>query len=668
MLENILKSLVIVFGASALVVLALNRFRIPSLVGFLLAGIVIGPSGFHLVTDTGAIEILAEIGVVLLLFSVGLEFSTASLISLKRSVILGGGAQMALTIALVAFLAHPFMNHHPARSILFGFLLALSSTAIVFKLLSMRGELEAPYGRMMVGILIFQDLCVVPLMLVTQTLGSGSMDLWDTILKFMKGGLFLGFYLLLARWGLPLLLHRVIHTKSRELFMITIFFVCLGTALFTSWIGLSLALGAFLAGLLLAESEYSHQIASDLLPLKDAFMSLFFISIGMLLNLDITARHAGSVLLLSAAIIAIKSLTGSLSSLITGSTLRTSIQVGLGLSQVGEFSFVLASAARTSGLLSAELYQLFLSASIATMLLSPFLFQAAPRITSWIVRKKIMQRLLRMRSDVPRELKKKQGHVVIIGFGLNGHNLARVLREAQIPYVVLDGNSEIVRKMRKKGEPIYFGDGNSPDQLKRLGIAGARLMVIAISDAASSRRIVSIARNANPDLHIIVRTRYLAEVADLKSLGASEVIPEEFETSIEIFSRVLYHYRFPENAIVDMAEKIRRDNYQALRSVEVGQCRIFDAGECLQKIDMDAYRIPPGSFAAEKSLQELDIRKRAGVTVLAVRRNSELIQNPLPDFKLQEADVIFYTGDLESMEGAWFFFKDGDSFPPRAGQ
>lgn len=664
MVENILKSLVIVFGVSALVVLVLNRLRIPSLVGFLLAGILIGPSGFHLVTDTNAIEALAEIGVILLLFTVGLEFSTASLISLKRSVLLGGGAQMLLTILLVSFLALPFLNHQPAPSILFGFLIALSSTAIVFKLLSMKGELDAPSGRLMVGILIFQDFCVVPLMLVTQALGSGGVDFWGTILKLGKGALILGLYLLVARWGLPALLHRVIHTKSRELFMITIFFLCLGTALLTSEIGLSLALGAFLAGLLLAESEYSHQIASDLLPLKDAFMSLFFISVGMLLDLSITTRYAGAVTAISLAIILVKTFTGSLSALITGSTLRTSIHVGLGLSQVGEFSFVLASAARASGLLSPEMYQLFLSASIVTMLLSPLLFQAAPLITTWVVRKKIIQRFLRMRSDIPQELKKRQGHVLIIGFGLNGNNLARVLKEANLSYAVLDGNSEIVRKMRKKGEPIYFGDGNSPDQLKRLGIGRARVLVIAISDPASTRRIVSIARSANPDLHIIVRTRYLAEVADLKSLGANEVIPEEFETSIEIFSRVLYHYRYPENAILEMVEKIRMDNYRALRFVEVGQCRIFDASECLQKIDMDAYRIPPGSFVAGKSLLELDIRKKAGVTVLAVRRGSELIQNPSPDFQLQEGDVLFYTGDPESMEGAWAYFKEGDSSLP----
>ncbi|MEW6675262.1 MAG: monovalent cation:proton antiporter-2 (CPA2) family protein [Nitrospirota bacterium] len=565
---DFLKSLVVIFGVSALVVFLLHRLKIPSLVGFLIAGIIIGPHGLGMVKDVHAVELLAEIGVILLLFTIGIEFSMAKLIRMKKAVIGGGGIQVLLTILLSAITAY-LTTENINKSVFFGFLIALSSTAIVLKTLTESGEVDSPHGRMMVGILIFQDLCVVPLMLLIPVLSGESINIMDIAIKMGKAILIIAIVLLSARWIVPGLLHQVVHTRSRELFIITIILLCLGIALLTSRFGLSLAPGAFLAGLIISESEYAHQATSDILPFKDSFIGLFFVSVGMLMNIGYMSDNCLRIAMAVTLIFGLKIITGMFSALIIRSPLRTAIHTGLGLAQIGEFSFVLAIAGKATGIITEDFYQVFLSSSAVTMTMTPFVLKAAPSVSGWIASRHLLKRVDRLkkleREGFPR---KRHGHVIIIGFGLNGRNLAKVLKEAEIPYVVLEMNSDTVREMKKKGEPIYYGDGTGKEILHKLSIEKARLLVIAISDPVSTRRIVSIARHENPNIYIIVRTRYVAEVDDLRALGANEVIPEEFETSIEIFSRVLHQYHFPNNVILDMVDKIRSDSYTALRSVE----------------------------------------------------------------------------------------------------
>jgi CPA2 family monovalent cation:H+ antiporter-2 len=347
-----------------------------------------------------------------------------------------------------------------------------------------------------------------------------------------------------ARWLVPNLLHQIVRTRSRELFVITIILLCLGTALLTSKLGLSLALGAFLAGLIISESEYAYQAISDILPFKDSFNGLFFISVGMLMNLGFLAKNPTTILSVVIIILLLKAFTAFLSVHLLGHPIRVSLQTGLHLAQIGEFSFVLAVAGKFAGLITENLYQLFLSASVLTMILTPFILRASPGISIWMSSKKLLERLDRMRRKAEKEgfPLRREGHVIIVGFGLNGKNLAEVLKETSVPYAVLQINNDTVIQMKKKGEPIFYGDGTSPEILHKLGMTTARMLVVAISDPASTRRIVQVARRGNPRLHILVRTRYAAEVEDLLKLGANEVIPEEFETSIEIFAKVLHHY------------------------------------------------------------------------------------------------------------------------------
>ncbi len=653
----LLSSLVIIFGVSALVVFVLHRVKIPSIVGFLISGVIVGPYGIGLIRDTHAVEMMAEVGVILLLFTIGIEFSMAKLARIRKAVMIGGGAQVLLTIVLAA-LAFSLATGDARKAVFWGFLIALSSTAVILKILADKGETDSPHGRVMVGILIFQDLCVVPLMLLIPSLSGESTEVAVVALKMGKALLIIAAVLLSARWLVPELLHQIVSTRSRELFITTIILLCLGIALITSRFGLSLALGAFLAGLIVSESEYAHQATSDILPFKESFIGLFFVSVGMLMNIGEMIDHVVAVLLSVLLIISLKTITGSLSALLAGASLRTALHTGLGLAQIGEFSFVLAVAGRESGLISEMFYQIFLSSSVLSMMISPMMLHIAPSVSGWIMSRTFMTRLNRMRGvsgaeELPGAM---QDHIIIVGFGLNGRNLARVLREVGIPYVVLEMNNDTVRQMKKKGEPVYYGDGTSPEILHHMGMERARLLVVAISDPASTRRIVAAARHQNREIYIIVRTKYLAEVDDLTALGADEVIPEEFETSIEIFARVLNRYRFPRNVIMDMAERIRSNSYTALRSIDLPRRHIFSENALLPEIELDGISVPENSPIAGRSIADLEIRKKTGVTIIAVRRGNAVTTNPDPLFRFQEGDIVLFTGDIESMNKAFVYF------------
>lgn len=655
---DILTSLVIIFGASAVVVFLLQRLRIPSIVGFLIAGTLIGPHGIGIVKDSHSVEIMAEIGVILLLFTIGIEFSMARLMRMRKAVIGAGGAQVALTIALSGLAAYG-VTGSIQRSLFFGFLTALSSTAIVLKMLAEKGEIDSPHGRIMTGVLIFQDLCVVPFMLFTPSLSGGEVNPGDLLMTMGKAVVIIAAILLSAKWIVPNLLHQVVHTRSRELFITAVILLCLGTALLTSRFGLSLALGAFLAGLVISESEYAHQAASDILPFKDSFIGLFFVSVGMLMDIGYVTGNVLKVTVAVGALFSLKIVTGMLSALVIGSPLRTSLHAGLGLAQIGEFSFVLAISGKAAGIINEDFYQIFLSSSVVTMMMTPFILNAAPSVSAWITSRRLLKKAGRLRKASEGEgfPHRRQGHVIIIGFGLNGRNLAKVLKETEIPYVVLEMNSDTVREMKRKGEPIYYGDGTSAEILHKLSIARAKMLVVAISDPVSTRRIVAAARRENPELYLIVRTRYVAEVDDLKVLGANEVIPEEFETSVEIFSRVLQQYRFPANLILEMVDRIRSGSYTALRNIEFQKRHLFEKCEWLPEVEIDGYRVPEGSQLAGQSIGELQIRKKTGATVIAVRRGPEVFTSPEPGFRFRQGDIILFTGETRGMEKALSYFR-----------
>ena len=568
---DFLRDLVVLFGASIVVVYGFNRLRLPAVVGFLVAGALLGPYGLDVVDDVARVEVFAEVGVVLLLFTIGVEFSLGQLRSL-RTVAGAGLLQIGSAIVLSALAAIAFglpLN----QGVFWGFLAAMSSTAVVLKMVTERGETNSPHGRLIIGILIVQDLAVVPMMVVTPVLGGlGEAGLLTVVWSVAKAILAVLLILVAAWYLVPRLLVEVVRSRSRELFVITIILVCLGIAWLSSLAGLSLALGAFIAGLIISESEYSHQAMAEILPFRDSFNSLFFISIGMLLDLRVLLAHPVLVMGLVVALVSGKMVTTVGAAVVTGYSWRAAVLTSIALAQIGEFSFILAKVGRSLGLLPGESFQVFLTVSVLTLLLTPFLLQASPRLARRAEALQRLRRWLPERQTDPHEIPSRhlRDHTIVVGYGVNGRNLVQVLREIEIPFVVVDVDGETVRQEQKKGIPIVFGDITHPQVLRRLGIQDARALVLAISDPIATRRAVTVARQLSPAIHIIARTRYLREIEDLRVTGADQVVPEEFETSIEIFSLVLQHYRMPARVIAEKAERIRQEGYALFRKGQPG--------------------------------------------------------------------------------------------------
>jgi monovalent cation:H+ antiporter-2, CPA2 family len=644
---TLLRELLIILAVTLSIVFFFQRLGIPAIVGFLLAGVVIGPHGLKLVSDVQTVGTIANIGVIILLFTIGLEMSLAEIALVRGYAIWAGLLQVLLTILAVAAICIYF-DLPWATSLFYGFLVSNSSTAVILKIYSDRGETNALHGRIATGMLVIQDLSLVPMMLLIPALGSSASISVPVLLWALAKALLVVFLIILAaRYLLPWLLHQVVLLRNREVFTLFILFVSLGTAWLTSSFGLSLALGAFIAGLLISESEYSHQMVADLLPLRDCFSGIFFVSVGMLLNLsfvfaDVLTHFAT---LLSLIVIKAGVILG-IFWLLYGS-LRLGLVLGMSFAQMGEFSFVLAQAGREHGLLSESGGQIFLTASIFSLIVAPFLIQWSHRLGFSLERVRVPL----PDSDAAAE-HTDAGHVIVVGYGLNGQNLSRVLKEVGIPYKILDMDPALVRWAKNTGEPISFGDGTRPEMLHRMSIGQARVLVVAVSDPMATARIVSQARRLRPELYTIVRTRYLAEIEHLYRLGANQVIPEEFETSVEIFARVLQQYHIPRNIIALQVELIRKEHYGTLRGLRLQGKRLDELSQFLAGTTTDTFLLTENSPAIGKSLEKIELRSRTGITVIAVVREGESIYNPGPDFLLAAGDILVLLGSHKALDGA----------------
>lgn len=654
---NVLKDIEILFGLALITVVLFRKLHFPSIIGFLATGIIAGPHALSVINTTHDVEKMAEIGVVLLLFTIGIELSLKELMRIRHLLLWGGGLQVVGTILAVT-LPVQFFGYSVSQAVFFGFLVALSSTAIVIKLLIDSGEEDSPHGRMAMGILIFQDLCIVPMVLLTPLLAGSSAGVTGVLLIMAKAAAVVLAAHYGARFLIPWIFKQIVKTRSRELFILTIIFIGLGTAWLTSLAGLSLALGAFIAGLAISESEYSHQALSDIIPFREAFMSLFFISVGMLLDPAILMKYPLQIALLVVAIVMIKSLVASGAAFALGVPLRIAIIAGLSLAQIGEFSFVLSQSGVESGLLSAELYQLFLAASIATMGLTPVCMKIAAPLSDRLVGI-LPHRWTRGRGVLARHEKPlvMSDHMIIVGYGVNGRNLSRVLKKMQLPYVVIETNPFTVRKEAKKGHHLIFGDASKPEILNHARIEQARGVVVAISDAAASRRVAALARQLNPAIHIIVRTRYLVEVEPLYKLGVNEVVPEEFETSVEILSRVLRNYLVPQDDIERCVAEIRSDGYEMLRTMSRRHSHAVGISGYLAGAELATFRVQKGAPLEGQSLRDGTLRSSSGATVMVIKRGEELVPNPDPVWELRQDDIVLLLGAPEQLAAAGRLFQ-----------
>jgi len=637
----LLKDVVIIIGLAVLVLLIFRKIRIPAVLAFFVTGLLAGPHGLGLVSSLGEVSILAELGVIFLLFTIGIEFSLEKLSQIKRYVIIGGSLQLTFTLAAVYFICLN-LGLTTSEAIFMGFLVSFSSTAVVLRLLQEKNQIDSVHGQISLGILIFQDIAVVLVILFTPLLAGANYSTvtnWPLLIA-MGAGLII-FTFISAKWLVPELLHYMARFKSRELFLLTIILICFGVTWITSSIGLSTALGAFLAGLIISNTDYSHQALGNILPFQDIFMSFFFVSIGMLVNLGFMAENLLLIIVITLMVLILKSFLAGITAGLLGLSFRVMILVGLILSQIGEFSFILAATGIQLGIINEEFFQIFLAVSLITMSITPFIMAMAPRISNFSDKLPLPPRIRHgfyPFKTPPEEV--LSDHLIIVGFGINGKNMAKAASKAQIPYVVVEINPEIVRNEKSQGESIYFGDAAHGTVLKNVNISEARIMVVAISDPIGTLKILDVAKKLNPNLYIIVRTRYIRDMGSLYQMGADEIIPEEFETSIEIFSRVLDQYNLSKEEIDDFITEIRSDGYQMFRTLsqdELVTCTLNNG------TNAEVISIPVGNDMNGNTLTQF--MKNYNGEVLAVVRNSKTFKDPDIDFKVLEDDMVIMTGE-----------------------
>lgn len=659
---DIFGEFVLILGVSALMIMIFQRIRLPSVIGFLAAGMLIGPFGLSLITGTEQIEILSEIGLVLLLFLIGIEFNLKTLSAIRTTVFIGGGLQVIFSILLTGLISYLY-GFNPNVSLLIGFMVSLSCTAVVIKLLQAAGRINNQEGKSSMAILIFQDLIAVPMMLLIPIMaGKGSGNTWYLLfLLVLKTLAVLLFVLLAARYLFPALMYQVASTKSQELFILTILLTCFAIAWLTNEAGLSLALGAFLAGLVISESEYSHQAVANVLPFREVFMSFFFISIGLMVDLGFFLQNFYWIILLTLAVVFLKFIAGSSALIMLGKSTRVSLMTGLALAQIGEFSFVLLKTAKDYSLISGTVNQYFLSISIFSILVTPLIINQMDRICDLLGQTNVPVILSKFNNrirpgdrvelaEIPKET--LSDHLLIIGYGINGKNVSRAARFSGIPHVVIEIDGRLVKEAKEQGVQVIFGDAIHTEVLNSAHVEKARVAVIAISDLNATKRIISAIRVLSQNVYLIVRTRYVREIEELVALGADEVIPEEFETSIEIFSRVLHKYLVPMHEISEVISTIRSAHYELFRPVEARSSSSVDLN--IPDLSVAAIKVSKlASGLAGRKISESGLRQKYNLNLIAIRRGKDYIQDIRPDEEIKQDDVLYVVGTFDNISALY---------------
>ncbi len=651
----LLDELAIVIALAVAVTVILSRLKLPTVAGLLAAGALLGPFGLGLAKSVHAIEVLAEVGVVLLLFSIGLEFSLARLRDIFRQVALGGVLQVGLTTAATAGVAHA-VGRPIKHGVFLGFVFALSSTAIVLRALTDRRELDAPHGRFIVGTLIFQDLCVVPMVLIVPLLGprvpSGGAAT-GIALAMGKALFVIVLIIAVARFVVPKILGWVDASRSREVFLLAILSLCIGTAWLTALAGLSLALGAFLGGMVVADTEYSHRAMGDILPLRDAFVSIFFVSLGMLFDVRVVAERPLVVGALLVGFIVAKGLIATGAAMAMRFPSRVAWLAGVGLAQFGEFGFVLTRLGEAHGVVDQSTVKPLLAAGIGSMFLTPLLVRAAPHITAGERLLAPLERLIGVRSideadEGPNELR---DHVIIVGFGVAGRFAALTLAACEVPFVVFELNADNVRQGKQLGLPVYYGDATSAEALGHAHVAGARLLVLLMNDPQAAQRVVDTAHRVAPNVPVLMRTRYLLERGSLLAIGAHDVVAEEVEGAVEIIARLLRWVEVPRNLIDERIAEVRAQTQTTERKQTVPRPTLGEL-RGLDELKIESALVREGSPAANRSAIELRLRSETGALVVGVRRGAHLLQTPDPDHAFEPGDIVYFVGTGEAVHRA----------------
>lgn len=654
---NILKDIAIIFALSTGVNFIFNKFKIPTIVGYLLTGIIAGPHLLALIHAPHEIELMAEIGVILLLFTIGMEFSLSHLMKIRNIVFLGGFLQLSLT-TLLFMLISKLYEMTWTSAVFIGLLTALSSTAVVLKILQDRSELTSNYGRTVLGILIFQDIIVVPLLLIVPLLGGKAVDIGSSIfILLLKTAGILVFVYLGNKYFIPRILHMIAMTRNQELFMMSILLICLSVALLTSSVGMSLALGAFLAGLMISESEYSHNAFGNLIPFKDTFSSFFFVSIGMLLDLRFVMDNymlvIGTVLL----VIIIKSLIAGGTAFLLGHTLKGTIMTGLALSQVGEFSFILAKTGRDYTIIPEFYYQLFLAVAIVTVSLSPLIIYRAGHLADLLLRLNLPRSLVEGLFPLKEiELPELKNHLVLIGKDSRSLRLSSLAKFMNLPYVSIVFDPAVVKNRQAMGDMVIYGDAVNEPILRRAKVDTAEIVVVSIGDLITAMAVVEKVKLINKHAYIITRSKHVYDIEELYRLGANEVIPEEFETAIEIFQRILQKLLVPKAEIDAVIARFRDDNYGIFRD---RQDKVkFSISDEIPDIEIMALKVDNYPIFIGKTLLNLQLRKLYSISLVALKRKDKIIDNPDPGLVFEKGDIIYLLGKPQQIANAVLVFSE----------
>ena len=622
----LLQNVAMILITAVIVLLIFNKLKLPTMIGLFITGIVIG----HVINDTSMISTLSELGVVFLLFIIGLEFSIEKFSAIKHYALFGGILQVSLTTILVTLLGLGLglvLN----SAIFLGFLVAFSSTAIVMKIMQQKHLNHSVQGRVTLGILIFQDIAVIVVILITPLLGGQSIELHtfpELLIKLIGVAILI---VIGAKWFIPLALKDAAKTKNRDLFMLLTLFICMGTTFATSLIGIGPELGAFLAGLLISNTEYSHQTLGYIQPFQDVFMSLFFISIGLMVNLHLFLYNIGIILALTAIILLIKFAATLLTGIVLKLPNKISISIAILLSQIGEFSFVLAREGMTYGLMTQRFFSIFLGVSILTMSVSPFLQKFTPQITKLLSKSSYFQEEGELKT-LPEELTEAQpikDHVILVGMGRVGKQMTKACNQFNVPILAVDMNPIVVEQQQNLGVPIIYGNASNENVLKQLRVTSAQCIVISASTYEGTLNTIDAARRLNPDIHIIVRKKYLKNIEEVIEAGADEVIPKEFETSILINKDM--------DEIADAVNDLRSDNYDAFRSVSSEDVSAY-LSNSFTEVELDSLRVYNDAHISDFPFEKNNL------TVTSVIRDNSTIIYIDEKFQFLEDDIILFTG------------------------
>lgn len=663
-----LQDFVILIGMASLVATVFHYLKLPPVVGFLLSGILIGPGGFSWIKDPLNNHVLTEVVAIFLMFTIGLEFSIKKLKRYSQHFLRLGLFQVCLSILVFFAIGYWGLNLSTSKSIFLSFVLSLSSTAVVFKLLIEKSETESSHGQASTSILLFQDLAIIPMMLLLPLLGASSSATSFGLGAFgvfaMKSVLVLALIYFGSEYIVPFALMRVAKTKSQEIFFFSILFLCIATAYFMGSLGFSLSLGAFIAGLLVSDSPYGKQALSEFLPLRDIMLGIFFVNMGMLLDVSFVIDNFRSVVEFSLALVLVKGLIIYALVWFWTSSHAIAALCGLLLGQTGEFGFLLFEEGIRLGLVSAREMQFFIASAIFSISLTPFLHRLSPKLSysekySRVVpenftrvakslRKSIVQRFgqdTRFDSDAGNT---QNGHTIIVGYGPTGQSVARVLNQLKIPYIVIDINPSTITN--KKDPRYLFGDATKTEILEKAHIHTAKMMVITIPGTKQIDAINTRVHQMRPDLHVIVRTQYIQQLDDIQKTQHTDFVVGEFETSIEVLIRVLKNYGVESNDIHSFVGSTRKFVHDLSKHeftvnqshINASHWEIFSNIRPL-KLDKEIHEV-------DKSLLELNIRKMTGASVIAVYRESFGTQHPHSDFMIEDGDILYLLGKKDQLE------------------